>query len=973
MKLIRILLAAIAMYIAIPSSAIASIECGSKDTPSCGASAATFLRGVPGFFDCPDGSFRDPIKGGQCWQCPAGMERSWKPVTDKDAACLVPHRGGLLYKHANKVFDDSFSCPAGSFYDPRNGGECWTCPAGFNRTAHGVDKYNACFKANHYQPVQKHGTIGCPVGTFNDPRKGGECWSCPRGYRRTANAVTDGNACVTGDVFNLSYKKATFHQKNQSSCPSGQKNIIGQRQCFSCPTGYNHDIAVLDLNSDKACFKQATEYRRATNVRSCDVSKGQFVDPITTDCYSCPTGYIRSTAPVTTIRACVSNASKVAPAEFVSQWGCDESKGEIWDPKNTNGSKLGTCWSCPTQYSRGSAAVDSRSACSSNAVRWKVVPYNDPGMLGLTHYSLANGGTTLPFVEALSEWLRSPEHISLITNFLYEGATQQGITNQSAQASFVAKEWQKISIDPQSSPALYAYTLGVLRTIAAIPENQQTARDKRMIKAFEGYMNRRQIYVAEHALEAYNAWREAIAWRQDQGGNLDNLFGDDYPPPDFSNIAQQTLMGGITSGATLTAMAGFNSWALQGITSESSFGNLKGIAEQIFPNRVKLDDAATNISNLADDFARATSNVADDVIQEAAEQVIKKSVSKGTFLAAVGPQIVVSVATIIAEVRMNQVIEATQAGEKLKEAVAFAKAAESYPNFRTWIADSNKAPVVDKYWSLLSQGSLKDGRERTVIAAAQEGYRVALAAGFKPEYIGSASQVAASEIRLQQVSGIARDIAVSPEGNVWLIGTNDVLYKRNFSSNSWDRTRVLPKQVAASLGGEIWHTSERDDIWRGDSKTWRAVPGKADKLFAGPNGEIWHTSNVEGTNGRNMYALINGRWAKIPGEAVDVAFGAKLGDVWHLGKNGNMYKSNNGGRNWTAVRGKASEIAISNDGTVWHLSVAVTGPGGHSIYRSTNNGDKWEQVQGQLVKISAGPTGAVWGINKKNEIFKLSN
>ena len=61
------------------------------------------------------------------------------------------------------------------------------------------------------------GKFGCKKGSFFDPRKGGECWSCPSDYFRNANPVTHkaactinvGKACDSGnvDVPGKCYKK----------------------------------------------------------------------------------------------------------------------------------------------------------------------------------------------------------------------------------------------------------------------------------------------------------------------------------------------------------------------------------------------------------------------------------------------------------------------------------------------------------------------------------------------------------------------------------------------------------------------------------------------------------------------------------------------------------------------------------------------------------------------------------------------
>ncbi|CAN0562108.1 unnamed protein product, partial [Laminaria digitata] len=58
---------------------------------------------------------------------------------------------------------------------------------------------NACLRANQavrMKPSFVKG-FGCPRGQFFDPRKGGECWSCPKRTYRTTRAVTSPQACTT--------------------------------------------------------------------------------------------------------------------------------------------------------------------------------------------------------------------------------------------------------------------------------------------------------------------------------------------------------------------------------------------------------------------------------------------------------------------------------------------------------------------------------------------------------------------------------------------------------------------------------------------------------------------------------------------------------------------------------------------------------------------------------------------------------
>jgi hypothetical protein len=106
------------------------------------------------------------------------------------------------YAQASKVGKAniaSLGCKKGEIWDPINGGECWTC-SGKQRTIFAVTSNKACEKpageSLKKASLKSKNAFSCAKGTFFDPRKGGECWSCPSGYSRTLAAVTAGDACV---------------------------------------------------------------------------------------------------------------------------------------------------------------------------------------------------------------------------------------------------------------------------------------------------------------------------------------------------------------------------------------------------------------------------------------------------------------------------------------------------------------------------------------------------------------------------------------------------------------------------------------------------------------------------------------------------------------------------------------------------------------------------------------------------------
>ena len=159
--------------------------------------------------------------------------------------------------------------------------------------------------ATRYKAATPSGRIGCGRGTFFDPIDGGTCWTCPEGYKRTVYSVKSGKACerAGGEVF----AKATQHGRGYG--PLGTNCANGQfwdpnGYCYSCPSGYNR--TGYAVTSSKACSKRVSSaFSAATKIRdSRQCPTGAFFDIGTNKCWTCPSGYRRTTYAVTSSKAC---------------------------------------------------------------------------------------------------------------------------------------------------------------------------------------------------------------------------------------------------------------------------------------------------------------------------------------------------------------------------------------------------------------------------------------------------------------------------------------------------------------------------------------------------------------------------------------------------------------------------------------------------------------------------------------------
>jgi len=141
-------------------------------------------------------------------------------------------------------------CKGNSYYDKKGGkyGACWECPKGFVRNITKSAKGDkACVKVTGLsrKKADKVGGFNpCRKGFF-DPRAGGQCWSCPGGYFRGPTKVTSKDACLIKPASVCDPGNILIHSK---CLKKGECGKFGQRPCLvvervpSCNKGLFEDF-----------------------------------------------------------------------------------------------------------------------------------------------------------------------------------------------------------------------------------------------------------------------------------------------------------------------------------------------------------------------------------------------------------------------------------------------------------------------------------------------------------------------------------------------------------------------------------------------------------------------------------------------------------------------------------------------------------------------------------------------------------
>lgn len=641
-----------------PSGPVCGGIVNGKAQPRCDKKAAEFTSAALG--NCPSGSFFD-IGLWQCWSCPKGYNRSLAAVDSAQACSRTNNK--IVHKYQNAKFMGPV-CPAGSFYDPIRGGECWKCPTGYKRSVFHVNLPTAChrrateslIKIERHSPanLRTYGIHKCPVGSsgvrqFIDGIDN-YCYSCKPGYSRTGYSVRDPRAC--SKVITESWSKASVVQKGV--CESGefkdelyQKPGVGGKggSCWTCPEGSTRTAE--RVYQDKACaVRGGVEYKTASKKADLTCPAGQVFDFIG-----------------------LSNADIRSRPEL---------KG-----KKTKAVKSGTCWTCPTGYDRTTAGVKSAGACEAKLIEWYSRPFNEPGLFAL------NGAENV--LLDLTKW-----HPEFIAASIREVAKSRAkLIRGLSQAKALKQEKEQFAKDPGKSAAAAAavYT----RIIAEIRSpSRASAAEKKLVESFTAHIIQKRLYIARDTLAAYDAWKKAADyWQRKIAPGVITLG---VVPPDFEEIALANTIGltatgevlarateklpyvgdalGILLGAAGNGFADFSQPSLVGnfaLRTGAEMG--AGVGAHLVIKKALTKLSVEAAKKAASAMAQRLAGIATQrtIALMAQQGVARGAATAATTAAGAGPQILVAGGIMLVGMLIDHLNEVADARPKILAAIAHAK------------------------------------------------------------------------------------------------------------------------------------------------------------------------------------------------------------------------------------------------------------------------------------------------------------
>jgi len=619
------------------------------------------------------------------------------------------------------------TCPRGSFFDIGTW-ECWSCPAGYNRTAEGVSTSRACSKPDtsikgEFTAATFQGPL-CPAGSFYDPAREGECWSCPTGYKRSAAAVGAKNACVIAakEEFRPIDRHSRATGLLKTDCPRGQFWDASDGYCYSCPSNYNRTgYPVRDAKACSRLIKESVSV--ATVVQKAECRPGEIRDLKVSGtqsmaagggCWTCPSTYARTVFPIDGRQACergggltfkeaTSKGALTCPADQIFDLtgltSADISKMRLTGVQPV---KSGTCWSCPPGYKRTMASVKGDKACVANTIGWYSQAFAEPGLFGLK-----GAGTVLQEIVK-----NNPGLVQDALKAVAKKAAADDRTRSEAQV--LAREKQIFATAPHQSTAVAGVVL--TRMLAAIAEPAKaTSAEKELVESFRNYVIAKRSWIADDAMAAYQAWKIADQkWRERDRASrpqgMQTLIDYGTVPPDFSTLAILNTMAVSAGSTTLGIAAG--SLPLVGDVLGVALGAAgNGFADfnnidtaGRFAAKTSVEVAVGKAVELAlTKFAKATATKLTTEFSKIVGATIAKEVATHTLSVAgsAGPQIIISVSLMVGQMALEQMIEIANAEPKLRTAQATAR---RDPDLKRMVQTAEGIGEIMGLWSFAIAG-----------------------------------------------------------------------------------------------------------------------------------------------------------------------------------------------------------------------------------------------------------------------------
>ena len=229
--------------------------------------------------------------------------------------------------------------------------------------------------------------------------------------------------------------------------------------------------------------------------------------------------------------------------------------------------------------------------------------------------------------------------------------------------------------------------------------------------------------------------------------------------------------------------------------------------------------------------------------------------------------------------------------------------------------------------------------------------------------------------QVSQIPGGGTDVAIGPEGSVYVIGTAPC-DGNGCAPYKWDGSNFQPVagrgvRITVDAQGRLWLVNRNGGIYRYRSATSQdsdQIPGFATDIGAGADGSVFIIGNTLcDTNGCAPERFNGNGFTPFAGRGVRISAGPN-GLPTLVNKNMGIYRYDNQ-QSSTQLPGAASEVSVAPDGTIYVVGTTGCGANGCDLYKYNGSGfDFVPGIQGE--SISVGRNGEIWTVGTTGNIFR---
>ena len=565
--------------------------------------------------------------------------------------------------------------------------------------------------ANYVGPYTFNPQCATP-GDFYFPDWGGTCWRCPANYAGVSGSGLN-SWQVKGDV----KKDGYCERQMQSPARVGSTMTRG---------GVNSGVMAWDCASGE--FWQMYDNRGNWTWWG-------------GSCYSCPSGFNWNATQSPTSGSDCSKTTETAPVKMGGFNGCPAPDARSMNLSGlrlpdkpfldiaggwSQGVASGGCFACPSADTDGSIVITARNVnaligrpTGNNGcnvlVSYQPAPFVEPGLNGL------DGSKSFIFERGL---LTVPK---AVTAMLHATAENQGLAADSQAArDYVKTQWLQIAANPLASPLFRNFVYGSLQAAVFRDPATRTDGENKLIASFSEYIRLRRIYLAAMSLHMYDSWKaendKQVAQNRSQ---LTTMFYYGTVPYDF-NSAVQSALG--TGGLTAASLA----FGIQAVQVASTTTRAMQAAEDAWfvAYRAKYAERARTMAELFQGAARGIdSHISmigeiDQARMNASYRLNPKSLFQGNLLkslnvrgavVALGPALIITIASLMADMAIEQFMEITTARPKL---LAAQTQAATPVDLAAMMRDAHRDDVAFILWQKAMEGA--PGRDEELVRMATQ-------------------------------------------------------------------------------------------------------------------------------------------------------------------------------------------------------------------------------------------------------------